>query len=229
MHSRLVNAYSYYATVADPNKADGIEGRVNEVDRWFKSSPVEWFSTNLGPINDNKAGWRKIGDDSTEILFEYNNSVPSPILDVSLSNDLFGYAQYDFTMQFSYPDAPARRNNIAAREFWDTATDYQPVLFNNTARTLTAETDACTGNVSVTVVDAAGVAVGSVSGVNWVQYTVPTDAVFPLRVTMSSPGNGNATAELSDVLGITYATGPNGPDLATTSNFRVVFCLSEGD
>ncbi|KAJ6600605.1 hypothetical protein DFH09DRAFT_1303050 [Mycena vulgaris] len=51
MHSRLVsalvlfvtnralaqdprNAYSYYATVADPNKADGLEGRVNEVDKW---------------------------------------------------------------------------------------------------------------------------------------------------------------------------------------------------
>ncbi|KAJ6452708.1 hypothetical protein DFH09DRAFT_1237930 [Mycena vulgaris] len=244
MHSRLVsalvlfvanralaqdprNAYSYYATVADPNKADGLEGRVNEVDKWFKSSPVEWFSTNLGPINDNKAGWRKIGDDSTEILFKYNSSVPSPILDVSLFND--GYAEYDFTMQFSYPAGPARRNNIAAREFWDTATNYQPVLFNNTARTLTAVNEACTGNVSIAVVDAAGTAVASVNGVNWVQYTVPTDAVFPLRVTMSSPGNGNATAVLSDVLGITYATGPNGPDLATTSDFRVVFCLSDGD
>ncbi|KAJ7188708.1 hypothetical protein C8R46DRAFT_1055553 [Mycena filopes] len=247
MHSRLIpalclsaaswalaqnpsKAYSYYATVADPNNANGLQGRVNEVDKWFTSSPVEWFSTDLGPINDNKAGWRKTGDDSTAILFKYNSSVPSPILDLALSNDLSGYADYRFTMGFTFPTTPARRNNhIAAREFWDTATDYQPVLFNNTARTVSGETDACGANVSIAVVDAAGAAVGCATGINSTQFTLPTNALFPLHVTISASGNGNATAVLSDVLGVSYATGPNGPTLATSSGFRVVFCLSEGD
>ncbi|KAJ7047887.1 hypothetical protein C8F04DRAFT_25354 [Mycena alexandri] len=218
-------AYSYYATIADPNTATGLEGRVNEVNEWFKSSPEEWFSTELGPIHDNKAAWRQIGNDSTEILFEYNSTVPSPILNISLSGG--SYAEYDFVMSFSYPAAPARRN-IAAREFWDNATDFQPVLFNNTARTITASTDACSANVSVSVVDAAGTT-GNVTAANWVQYNVPTDAVFPLSVILSSSGNGDATAVLSDILGITYTTGPNGPTLATTSDFRAVFCLSDRD
>ncbi|KAJ7157736.1 hypothetical protein C8R46DRAFT_1292572 [Mycena filopes] len=225
------NDYSYYATVADPNNANGLQGRVNEVDKWFTSSPVEWFSTDLGPINDNKAGWRKTGDDSTAILFKYNSSVPSPILDLAFSNDLFGYADYQFTMKFAFPTTPARRDNhIAAREFWDTATDYQPVLFNNTARILSASTEACAANVSIAVVDAAGAAVGSATGINSTQYTLPTDALFPLHVTISaSGGNGNATAVLSDVPGVSYATGPNGPTLATSSGFRMVFCLSDGE
>ncbi|KAJ7157735.1 hypothetical protein C8R46DRAFT_412725 [Mycena filopes] len=227
------NAYSYYATVADPNNANGLQGRVNEVDKWFKSSPVEWFSTELGPIHDNKAGWRKTGDDSTAILFKYNSSVPSPILDLAFSNDLSGYADYQFTMGFTFPTTPARRDNynhIAAREFWDTATDYQPVLFNNTARTVRGDTDACEADVSIAVVDAAGAAVGSATGINSTEFALPTDALFPLRVTISaSEGNGNATAVLSDVLGISYVAGPNGPTLATSSDFRVVFCLSEGD
>ncbi|KAJ7903844.1 hypothetical protein B0H13DRAFT_2025549 [Mycena leptocephala] len=75
MHSRLVAAlvligfantalannrfYSYYVGIGDPDKA---------VDAWFKSEPFEWFSTTLGPINDNKAVWRcKNDDDDTRL------------------------------------------------------------------------------------------------------------------------------------------------------------------
>ncbi|KAJ7705685.1 hypothetical protein B0H16DRAFT_692747 [Mycena metata] len=223
-------AYSYYATISDPNAADGLEARENDVDEWFKASPVEWFSNSLGPIHASKAAWRKIDDDSTEIIFQYNGTVPSPILNISLAGGPLGglYAEYDFVLSFSYPAAPTRRN-IAAREFWDNATDYQPVLFNNTGRTISAQTDACTANVSVSVVDAAGTA-ANVTGANYAQYTVPTDAVFPLTVVLSADqGVGSTTAVLSDVLGITYAVGSNGPTLATSSGFRAVFCLSSGD
>ncbi|KAJ6515282.1 hypothetical protein C8R45DRAFT_204595 [Mycena sanguinolenta] len=225
------NAFTFFASVADSNnQADGLEGRVNGVDKWFPASPVEWFSSMLGPIWQTKAGWEQIaGGDDTAIVFEYNTTAPSPILDVALTT-LGSFNEYDFFMTFSYLDAPAQRSlprrNVAKRDFWDDATNYVPVPF--TDRTIAGATDACTDTVTVVVVDANG-HTETVTDLDTAIYTIPVDAAFPLQVTMTTLVNGNATAVLSDAIPISFATGPDGPNLVTSSVFRVVFCLSEGD
>lgn len=48
-------------------------------------------------------------------------------------------------------------------------------------------------------------------------YTIPADAVFPLKVTMTTASNtGNGTAVLGDVLGIEYAVAAHGAFLTLT-------------
>ncbi|KAJ7743268.1 hypothetical protein DFH07DRAFT_835760 [Mycena maculata] len=227
--------YIFFPTIGNPLKteAKGLEGRVNGVNEWFKSSDAEWFSAEIGPIWQSKAGWRKIGEDDTAIVFQLNNSVPSPILSVALSNDTYMYDEYDFQMSFTYPSASASASaptsrSLTKRDFWDDATHYAPVPFGGTSRTLTAATDACSDTVSITVTDAAG-NVNTTSGWDSVQYTIPADVLFPLTVTMSSPSTGNSTSVLSDVLPISYAIASKGPILVTSNDYRVVFCLSQGD
>lgn len=64
---------------------------------------------------------RKIDDDDTAIGFEYNISVPSPVLDMTL-NDPDMYGEYDFSLSFSYPDPTISRrvrgHTVAKRDFY---------------------------------------------------------------------------------------------------------------
>ncbi|KAJ7934336.1 hypothetical protein B0H13DRAFT_2305756 [Mycena leptocephala] len=218
-HSRLVTAlvligfantaladnrfYSYYCTISTIQPEKGLEARVNTVSQWFKSTSSSWFSTTLGPINDKKVVWRKIDDDDTAIGFRYNKSVPSPVLDMTLNApDMHG--EHDF----SVPEPVSRRvrgHTVAKRDFYRNDTNYNSVPWNR--RTISGSTDissSCTDNVIVSVVDANG-NVGNATGSVSVSYTIPEDAVFPLQVTMTTLNHGNATAVLSDVLGISYA------------------------
>ncbi|KAJ7894023.1 hypothetical protein B0H13DRAFT_2037086, partial [Mycena leptocephala] len=158
MHSRLVAAlvligfYSYYVGIGDPDKA---VPRVNEVDAWFKSEPFEWFSTTL-------AVWRcKNRRRCTVIGFEYNISVPSPVLDMTL-NDPDMYGEYDFSLSFS-----------------TTATNYNPAPWNRRPISGSTDTSSCSDNVTVSVVDANSNA-GNATGFESASYTIPDDAVFPL-------------------------------------------------
>ncbi|KAJ6555347.1 hypothetical protein DFH09DRAFT_1084905 [Mycena vulgaris] len=154
----------------------GLEGRVNGVDQWFTSSPVEWFATSLGPIWQDKAGWEG-----------------------------------------------KLRINVHKQE---DVTNYVPAPFP--ARTIAASTDACTDNISLTAVYANGNA-ANVVGVDNAFYAIPVDALSPLQVTIITGSAGSATAVLSDVLPISFATGTDGSSLGTSSDFGVIFCLGEDD
>jgi hypothetical protein len=89
------------------------------------------------------------------------------------------------------------------------ATNYVPGPFVDGQRTIFGVTNSCNDNISIVVVDANG-QTSSADGYIFATYTIPADAVFPLQVTATTPSNGNASAVLSDMQGLSYAIAPNG-------------------
>ncbi|KAJ6555348.1 hypothetical protein DFH09DRAFT_1084906 [Mycena vulgaris] len=201
------NGFTFFAGVVDPDtQALGLEARVNGVDQWFASNEAEWLAIELGPILQSKAGWEQIaGGDETAIIFEYNQTAPSPILGAEFTNTTWTCPSLTST---PLPDAAFRdtmwSSVITAQQ--DDATNYVPVPF--TDRTIVAGTSACTDLVSLTVVDANG-NVANVQASDTVSWSIPVDAIFPLQFTITTVNHGNATYVLSDALGITFVTGPN--------------------
>ncbi|KAJ6528821.1 hypothetical protein B0H19DRAFT_1274453 [Mycena capillaripes] len=214
------NRFTFFTGVVDPDtQALGLQARVNGVDQyqWFASNEAEWFAIEVGPFFQSKAGQIAGGDD-TAIIFEYNQTAPSPILEAEFTN-LGIFNEYNLDMSFSYtplPDAAFRDTT------WSSLTFGFVLELKLRIKIITAQQDDATNYVpshsptEPSSPEPLPVLTSSPS------RSIPVDALFPLQFTITT-----VTYVLSDALGITFAAGPNGPPLFTSSTFNVFFCFED--
>jgi len=116
---------------------------------------------------------------------------------------------YNFFWSAIFPNATSfpgdRRKKRAISDIWDDGT-YITEPWSDVSVSVSQE--ACPGdqNFTAIAIDANGITIASVNGINQVGFTIPEDTAYPVTVTVSA-NVGKSTTVISNLLPIKFALG----------------------
>ncbi|KAK7754891.1 hypothetical protein SLS62_003205 [Diatrype stigma] len=206
----------------------------NSDSAWTVARPASALAWDLNKTRYPKAGWRRQGDDTSAMVFAYDDSLPKTA-NATSDGDYPVLMMYETILYAGFcsgsdsSDSAQQSSTAADSDVWDSET-FLPLPASATKIKVYSEACPSDTNYTVTVTDAAG-GRQVLTGLNSVNATLAPDTPFPVVVEArsSDPTYGSANATLSGDLPVKYAVGSGAPTLTATRLFIMDFCPPDDD
>lgn len=219
---------SYDASLGNSNANDiaGIEYReIRDLDGttsdsgWKPQASDDHDGFDLARAGQPKAGYRRTDDDSSAIVWAYDTSITKPAHTATWSANDTSVDAPDIGLEFFFSATFSNVTSSTSSEMkrqsdpW-TATTFTVPPWQPLSIRVTQDSCPSSQDFTITVTDTSGTSIGTASGHNAVDLTIPVDAGYPVEVVVEG-GVGSVSTVLSrDEFPIKFALG-DGDDVPT--------------